>query len=485
VLTGPASPVRLGLRARDDDFIIPRTQREKENNAVFNNTCRAGVILVTLFMFGLGLRSVLVQNGSGTIRNSSSKIVTSGTGMVVLSKEDLRGICSSAALDPVTGNIIVTGFANFPESSVNFLAASVLPTGALNTAFGGGIVVTNVSGSNRAGSNSSRACAVQPDGKVLSGGPYEYWANGVATYGFALVRYNIDGTVDKTFNESGIVTANFNTAAWLISMVLQSDGKIVVTGNSLGDTNDLITARYTSSGQLDSTFGSGGTVVTTIPNQSANSKAIALQSNGSIIVGANLASSVRMALIRYTANGDLDTSFGGGGIATFGAPGLVESTLRDIVIDPADNSIIAVGDSSDGIRDDLTIVRFTAGGLLDATFGDGSGHIREDFESLQGGSAASVALQDDGKIIICGGATPGKLLVARFNTDGTLDQADGTSPGFGPKGKGYAEDFPHCIATGHSLLVQSDGRIVVAGVPNGTGIGIVRYHPDGTPDRSF
>ncbi|MGA2259017.1 MAG: hypothetical protein ABSG53_30470 [Thermoguttaceae bacterium] len=449
---------------------------------MFNSSLRLGVILVTLFGFGLGLRCALVQNGNGTIANGN---VTVANGMVIVSSGGIQERCSSAALDAVTGAIVVTGIASSVDSSANFLAASVLSNGALNTAFGGGIVVTNVSASKRTLANWSRACAVQPDGKVLSGGSCEYLASGIVTHGFALVRYNSNGALDKTFNQGGIVTTSFSSAAWLKAMVLQSDGEIVVTGSLLGDIDKVITARYTASGQLDSTFGSGGTVITTIPNESANARVIALQSDGSIVVGANLVSSVNMALIRYTANGNLDTSFGNGGTATFSVAGVRGSTLRDIVVDPADDSIIIAGNSSDGVSDDLTLVRFMAGGMLDTTFGDGDGYIREDFGSTRRSSASSVALQNDGKIVVCGGAPNGNLLVARFDTHGALDRAGSTSPGFGRNGQGYAEDFPNCTATGHSVLVQSDGKIVVAGLASSIGIGIVRYNPDGTPDTSF
>jgi uncharacterized delta-60 repeat protein len=194
-----------------------------------------------------------------------------------------------------------------------------------------------------------------------------------------------------------------------------------------------------------------------------------------------------MVLIRYTARGNL------GGIATFTAPGILNSSLRAIVVDPDDDSIIAVG-SSDAVTGSLTVVRFNADGTPDTTFGDGDGYITENF-----GSACSVALQpSDGKIVISGRAQNGNLLVARFDPDGTLDTSefapDGTPiyRGFGTNGQGYAADLPinPPFPAGRSVLVQSDGKIVVAGtfVPAGgtaSAIGIVRYNSDGTPDASF
>jgi uncharacterized delta-60 repeat protein len=463
---------------------------------MFKNWYPLIVIRMTLLVFGFGLRWELVQhdketapNDNGPVANGNGTIVhvnrTVANGMVILSKGNVRASCSSAALDPVTGGIVVTGVAHTAEARSNFLAASVLSTGALNTTFGGGIVATSLGGCKSSLWDASRACAVQPDGRVLSAGWHEELADGASTHGFGLVRYNTNGTLDETFNEGGIVTTMFGSAAWLSAMALQSDGKIVLTGSSPGVDNEIITVRYTASGQLDTTFGSGGTVMTTVPNECVEAAAIVLQSSGRMVVAANLSSSAHMALIRYTAKGDVDTAFGKGGVATFNATGLQGSTMRDMVVDPADDSIIAAGESLVGDSEDLTLVRFTAGGLLDTKFGGGKGYIREDFGAPQNSSATSVALQVDGKIVICGDAPGGKSLVARFLKDGELDRADDKSPGFGPKGCGYADDFLLVPASGHAVLIQGDGKIVVAGTTAAKAIGIVRYNADGTPDTSL
>ena len=128
--------------------------------------------------------------------------------------------------------------------------------------------------------------------------------------GFAVVRYNTNGTLDKTFNKTGIVKTNFSTNNEEIrAMVVQPNGSIVVAGQSSNSTNTVILARYTTSGALDTTFGSGGTFIDPIPTINGHSvswlevTAIALQSDGYIIVGAEAALAnqpIQMLLIAYT-----------------------------------------------------------------------------------------------------------------------------------------------------------------------------------------
>lgn len=188
------------------------------------NQCWLGVGLMTLFAFGLGLPSALAQNG-----------------MYVFPPDNWS--VSAAAWDPFTDDIMVvgTGISGFGE----FVAASVSSSGTLNTAFGGGVVPTQVS-STKTPENWAYACAVQPaDGKLLSGG-FSSYAQG---NGFALVRYNTNGKLDTTFNKTGIVTTNFSSNNETITaMALQGDGKIVVSGQSRNLSHTMITARYTTSG---------------------------------------------------------------------------------------------------------------------------------------------------------------------------------------------------------------------------------------------
>src|SRR5438105_14398848 len=115
------------------------------------------------------------------------------------------------------------------------------------------------------------AVAIQADGKLVVVGT-TYRDNDFSNEDFAVARYNPDGTLDKTFGVGGKVQTDFpGLAAVASSVVIQSDGKIVVAGGAfplftfLGD---FKVARYNSNGSLDTSFGDGGIVTTTFPKGS-------------------------------------------------------------------------------------------------------------------------------------------------------------------------------------------------------------------------
>jgi uncharacterized delta-60 repeat protein len=128
-----------------------------------------------------------------------------------------------------------------------------------------------------------------------------------------------------------------------------------------------------------------------------------------------------------------------------------------------------------------------AAGDLDPTFGTG-GMVMTDLNHSTD-IANAVAVQADGKLVVVGTAykhndyTDEDFVVTRYNTDGTLDTA------FGRGGKART-DFPGLAAVPSSVMIQRDGKIVVAGgaFPLFTFLGnfeLVRYKPNGSLDTSF
>ena len=160
-------------------------------------------------------------------------------------------------------------------------------------------------------------------------------------------------------------------------MALQSNGDIVIAGGYITNGSPIVLARYTSTQALDTTFASGGTVSTALPVQASHVYGVELQSDGSIVVGAQFPSASgprSMALIRYTSSGKLDTTFASNGIATCTIGG--QSTyLNDIIVN-ADDNIVVAGDC-DG---NLVVARFTPDGEPDPTFGSG-GYISGSYGS--------------------------------------------------------------------------------------------------------
>ena len=119
--------------------------------------------------------------------------------------------------------------------------------------------------------------ALQPDGKILLGGS--------ASNLFGLVRYNIDGSLDTTFGVGGKVTSGFGANGGSANaLALASDGTIVLAGNTgVYPDIDFGVARY-STGSLKSSFGSGGTATTDFFGGLDTASAVAVGSDGSVVV---------------------------------------------------------------------------------------------------------------------------------------------------------------------------------------------------------
>ena len=211
-------------------------------------------------------------------------------------------------------NKIVVAGSFYNGSDEDFALARYLSNGSLDTSFNGtGKVTTAFASSDDRG----QSVAVQSDGKIVVAG----YAYGIGNYAvFALARYNANGSLDTSFGSGGKVTTAIASDAQGASMVVQSDGKIVVAGYAytIGGSQVFALARYLSNGSLDTDFGNGGTVTTSF-GYGARGYSVAVQSDGKIVVAGESslpANNPGFALARYNANGSLDTNFGSGGKVT-------------------------------------------------------------------------------------------------------------------------------------------------------------------------
>jgi uncharacterized delta-60 repeat protein len=264
-------------------------------------------------------------------------------------------------------------------------------------------------------------------------------------------------------------------------------GKLVVAGLSQRESRDFALARYTNSGRLDSSFGTGGKVLTSFgPRSQAQARSLAIRPDGKIVVAGGAAVPPRIyygfAIARYTVAGKLDRTFGRNGkvLMYFGSRRSNVSNLAAVAIQ-ADGKVVAVGFSSYwpiGGRSSFALARYTVRGRLDRSFGR-DGKVLTDFGRGGSSNANAVAIQPDGKIVAAGGAFISahdykeKFALARYNADGTLDRS------FGNRGKvvtKIGELFTEAIG----VVVQPDGKLVVAG-----NRAIVRYGVDGKLDLSF
>ncbi|MCU7863397.1 MAG: DUF4347 domain-containing protein, partial [Candidatus Thiodiazotropha sp. (ex Lucinoma borealis)] len=374
------------------------------------------------------------------------------------------------------GKILVTGSThNGSDDDITLTRYNV--DGTLDTGFGGGdgIVTTNLGSVFETG----LSVALQADGKVLVTGNYYNGAN----IDIALLRYNSDGTLDTSFGGGdGIVTTGIGSNQdYGQSVTIQVDGKILVGGwtDNVID-SDFALLRYNSDGTLDASFGGGDGIVTTSISSSFDAGAsVAVQADGKILVGGHSTNGTYdFALMRYNADGSLDTSFDIDGIVTTDVGSSLADFAYSLTVQP-DGKILLTGQTDSQI----SLVRYNSDGSLDASFGGGDGKVTTGVGVLDAGY--SVTVQSDGKILVAGESHNGSdydFVLLRYDSTGTLDTTFGGGDGIvtTPIGPGYD--------SANSVVVQSDGKILVVGrSSNGSNndIALLRYNADGTLDTSF
>lgn len=282
-------------------------------------------------------------------------------------------------------------------------------------------------------------------------------------------------------------------------MAVQPDGRIVVAGDcDMGATGfDFCVARYTAGGALDTSFNLTGKQSTAIGSGGSYdaARAITLQADGKILVAGlcDVGGSTGrdFCVVRYTSTGGLDPSFGSGGIATTNiAPGTGADSAYAVGV--ADSgSIVLAGECAMGASGtDLCLAMLTAYGIADTSF-NGTGKV----STAVGPGAAtdvaySLAVAGGGRIVVAGqcamgGATGNDMCIARYNPTGTLDTGfNGTGVRTTSVGPGATDDVAFAIG------VHGDGQVVAAGacdMAGGTGVDacLVRYTSSGALDTSF
>ncbi len=367
------------------------------------------------------------------------------------------------------------GYVAVGRSGTDFAIVKYDSSGALDPAFDGdGIRVINIGGNDVA-----RGVAVQTDGKIVVVG--ESVGTG-GTNQFVVLRLNVDGTNDNSFDFDGFAVAtDFGPGnEQAKGVAIQSSGSIVVVGSIEGLTQ-IGVARYTTGGALDISFGVGGKrVVDFTAGSTEEAAGIALDSTGRIVVAAIVDGGTReVALARLAAsNGAVDATFGGGPFVTTFVDALPRE-VESVTID-ASNRVVVTGTLENTDNNDLFVLRYTAGGVLDTLF-DGDGQQTLDLGSNEQG--LDVAIQPDGKIVVAGAAdgAGSDFLVARFADGGALDTTfDGGS---------IQTDFSGSDDVATSLVVQTDGKIVLGGRTRTTSgsfnFGLARYAETGGPPPAF
>ena len=394
--------------------------------------------------------------------------LTGGSGgLVTTDVNPSRNDLAFAVVLQADGKIIAVGNTTPANSGIAVIRYNT--DGTLDPTFGsGGTTVTSLPSTDVC----AFAATLQTDGKLLVAGRFSTSTGS----GLLLLRYHTNistgtpGTLD-TASFGGTLgyamTAIPNGSDTGAEAIALSGANILIAGHSRITGKYMIAlAQYTTGGVLDATFGSGGIVITPIFSLDADAAALAVQADGKI-VAAGLAGSVAnnvwdVALLRYNANGSLDTTFGGGdGIVTTDA-GLGSNYANAVAIQ-TDGKIVVAGNAfADPFAgtSDIAVLRYDTVGALDPTFGSGNGFVTTDVSQFDNGFA--VALQADNKIVVAGNSNAGagdRLALLRYNGDGSLDS------GFGAGGiVSRAASGPSTVASANAVILQPvGGAIVVAG----------------------
>ncbi len=320
---------------------------------------------------------------------------------------------------------------------------------------------------------------IQDDAKILVAGGAFFRPSGAS---FVLARYLPDGSLDPAFGDGGSVRTDFTAGSDVAhDLALQGDGKIVAAGFTRFG-RDFAVARYHPDGSLDHGFGSAGRVVVDINGRADMAWAMAIQNDGRILIcgkGGTKDRSSDFALIRLRRDGSLDESFGSEGIVTTDFFGDHDLAL-DLTLQP-DGRIVVAGQASNRIA----IARYDTNGQLDGSFG-GGGLVTTELDG--DAEALAVGLQPDGRIVL-GGAVrlaPGEtdLVLARYDQQGSFD------PGFGGEGVVQTnvgtEEYITAIAIGQDGSILAAGLTELTAFDQGSQeFLLVRYTPTGHLDRTF
>jgi len=369
-----------------------------------------------------------------------------GTGVVFATPIAAYDNLASTVRRP-DGRFLVGGYCNttLPRT---FCLSSRNADGSPDTTFGGtGSVTTQVSAA--ATTDTGLALALQGDGKVLFAGS----CTGLGD-DFCVVRYNVNGTLDSDFGDAGKVLVDFgngNNSDSSRNVFVQADGRIVLVGYCNGQSLFCL-ARLTSGGQLDTSFNTTGLVQTDITSELDLAQAGLAQPDGKLVIAGFCRTTpgapftgYDFCLVRYLANGALDTGFGAAGKVTTPV-GTEWDQPRSLKL-LAGGKLLAAGqcrvpDGAGGLLDSFCAVRYLADGSLDSSFGNGG---KVTVSPAPEYAFGSLDVYPDGRLLVSGacrdltaGAThcapavgAGQFVLMRLTAAGALDTS------FSGDGKNY------------------------------------------------
>ncbi len=374
-----------------------------------------------------------------------------GGAVVIPLAAEQRDFAKAVAIQSDGKTVIAAELGDFSLDTNTVILIRLNPNGTLDSSFGTG-------GKASTSQIHARGIAIQPDGKILIGGPT--MRSGIQ-YDFAVARYNADGSRDTSFGTNGVATNGIGEPQ---SLVLEPDGRIVLVGTYfiVRNGSDYQLARFNSNGTPDLSFGDGGIVRTSFTTglqSSDQALSGAMQADGKI-VATGFATCISPAIIRYNDTGTVDTLFGSNGTVltpSFGA------TTNRVVIQQDGKIIVGGGNFVAG--------RYEPTGAPDNSWGEQG--IARGAAGYPSAIAYDMTLGPDNKLLIAGSVNlggpnnPGEraFMVERFAQNGKPD------PTFGSNGI-VITDFTNGLDEAFALAVDATRNTVTlagyAAEPNGT-----------------
>ncbi|QDU28395.1 Bifunctional hemolysin/adenylate cyclase precursor [Anatilimnocola aggregata] len=370
----------------------------------------------------------------------------------------------------------------FGEVEQDFTLMRLAADGTLDSAFGPGSSGLNITDFH-GGNDTINDMFLQADGKILLVGTA---TNSSGIPSFAVARYLTDGNLDLTFGIDGLAEADVVAPrSNIVAATMQADGSIIAAGFLLGLPPamqfDVNLVRFEANGAVDTTFGESGLVTTAFigPTMNFGRTEVVVQPDGKTLVAGtahDMSAAMSWNVMRYNRDGSLDTSFGNAGLVRTVFPGAMMNFVESLVLLPDGRFIVAGPIQAMGLPH-MGVARYHSDGTLDTSFGV-NGLAEFHFGDVDV-HTADVALQADGKLVVTGfvaTAGMGDILLTRIMPDGSLDTSFGTA--------GSTTTSVNGNDSGNSVLVQPDGKIVVAARID-AGFALLRYDPSGILDSSF
>ena len=483
-------------------------------------------LLKVVFVEAIVINEILNNQPTAYCLGTSQPFVVTGSEKTKTIGIPMSNCLSTVAVSAVSPPNESTGVSTSTDIAIEFNtemnAASVLTNTSDTSCFGSYLLSEDNFSScvqmsaDAVASNNDKTFTINPNSVLTQNTTYQVKVTTQATdisavpladefvSSFTTLAYSANGTLDTSFNSVGFLShhdaAGGNDLDYGYDVSIDSDGSIYAVGKSTDPTSgfEMTIWKYTASGTLDTTFGSGGIVHHDAAAGASNEDigyAMILDADGKILVAGTSddGTDADMALWRYNSDGTLDTTFGspnGFVVHTDAAGGTDTNDYgQGITMDNA-GKILVVGYSMNASgNNDMIVWRYDPDGTLDTTFGT-NGIVQHN--SAAGGNmddfAYNILVDADSKILIVGDSSNGTdfdMAVLRFNPDGSLDTTFNSPNGFVTyhnAAGGSGDDG------GNDMTIDSNGNILITGLSgNGVNDDMVtwRYTSTGSLDNTF